>query len=130
MKGISSLCTTTIALDGFNWDEVDTKLQILGFGGRDAGDATAVSYINYDTTTNDATYRFATLYDGFTDDGMCSLEEMCDDKCQAGISGIIGRYIPLNLPIRYRRYPIKGQMGGDGMLFRSFWTTLHLDSRK
>lgn len=93
IKGISSLCTTTIALDGFNWDEVDTKLQILGFGGRDAGDATAVSYINYDTTTNDATYRFATLYDGFSD-GLCSLEEMCDDKCQAGISGIIGRYIP------------------------------------
>lgn len=86
IKGISSLCTTTIALDGFNWDAVDTKLQILGFGGRDSGDATAVSYINYDTTTNDATYRFATLYDGFAD-GLCSLEEMCEDKCQVGISG-------------------------------------------
>ena len=86
IEGVSSLCTTTIALDGFNWDEVDTKLQILAFGGRDAGDATAVSYINYDTTTNDATYRFSTLYDGFTD-GLCSLEEMCDDKCQVGISG-------------------------------------------
>ena len=28
------------------------------------------------------------------------------------------------------RYPKKGQMGGDVMLFRSFWTTLHLDCRK
>ena len=98
IKGISSLCTTTIALDGFNWDEVDTKLQILGFGGRDAGDATAVSYINYDTTTNDATYRFATLYDGFTD-GLCSLEEMCDDKCQARISEITGRYCIVDISV-------------------------------
>ena len=111
---------------------MDTKLQILAFGGRDAGDATAVSYINYDTTTNDATYRFSTLYDGFTD-GLCSLEEMCDDKCQVGISVTNSKklfFFNIDALFSTVLYLKKGQMGSDGMLFRSLWATLHLDCRK
>ena len=70
VDGISSLCTTTINLDNVVWDDVASNLQILSFGGRDAGDGTAVSYYK------DGTYRFSSLYDGFTTSTLseCTLE--------------------------------------------------------
>merc|ERR1712176_343799 len=67
VDGISSLCTTTVNLSGINRSGVASDLQLLGFGGRDAGDATAVSY----KIDND--YHFSTLYDGFLGLEACSL---------------------------------------------------------
>ena len=54
-------------MSGINRSGVASDLQVLGFGGRDAGDATAVSY------KIDSNYHFSTLYDGFLGLGACSL---------------------------------------------------------
>ena len=54
-------------MSGINRSGVASDLQLLGFGGRDAGDATAVSY------KIDSDYHFSTLYDGFLGLGACSL---------------------------------------------------------
>ena len=57
-----------------NTAEVSSNLQLLGFGGRDAGDATATSYY-LDNGFGDA-HWFSTLYDGFFDIYECELD--CD----------------------------------------------------
>ena len=57
--------------------EVSSNLQLLGFGGRDAGDATATSYY-YENA-----YQFSSLYDGFLNNNQCTLPSSTQITCQS-----------------------------------------------
>ena len=65
-------------------DGVASNLQQLSFGGRDAGDATPVSYYNANgVITNGvslAVYRFSQLYDGFANIETCSAESAASSQ--------------------------------------------------
>ena len=76
-------------MSGVNTAGVAADLQLLSFGGRDAGDATAVSY------KIGSNYHFATLYDGLLGLGECSLSsEDTSTRVDNSISchsGVYGR---------------------------------------